>query len=83
MRGRGASVLVVHLLYVARCARFDSLCAVAELDLLRAVANLAQQTATWDAACDRGMHRLMCRAGVPAKKSIGGSQPDIRGEFTN
>ena len=47
---KAASVLM-QILYAARYARFDLLCAVSKL---------AQRIATWDEDCDRQIYRLMC-----------------------
>ena len=45
-----ASRVLMKVLYAARVCRFD---------LLRAVGVLAQRVTTWDAECDRRLHRLM------------------------
>ena len=50
LAAKAASVLM-QILYAARYARFDLLCAVSKL---------AQRIATWDEECDRGIYRLMC-----------------------
>ena len=47
---KAASVLM-QILYAARYARFDLLCAVSKL---------AQRIATWDEWCDKAINRLMC-----------------------
>ena len=41
----------MQLLYAARYARFDLLCAVSKL---------AQRIVTWDARCDAALYRLIC-----------------------
>ena len=41
----------MKVLYGARVARFD---------LLKAVANLAKNVTTWNANCDKRLHRLIC-----------------------
>ena len=46
-----AASILMHVLYVARYARFDLLCAVARL---------AQKITKWTPDCDLALHRLMC-----------------------
>lgn len=46
-----AASALMQVLYTARDPRFDLLCAVAKL---------AQCTATWDEACEKATHCLVC-----------------------
>ena len=68
-----ASRVLMKVLYAARVCRFD---------LLRAVGVLAQRVTSWDAECDRRLHRLMSyiahHTGLCMTGWIGDAASDLR-----